>query len=239
MRSQSIDEVSAGACDHLQRALGKRARRHERLGHSHGQHRRRRRGLGDHGHAREPRARGFLGETPGGKIERVDVHRHPAPRDEHVLSAHARGAPEADRLAVAEERRVSERLAQLAVRSERAGGAVDVELRVRAGISRVFHAALDELVALAVNRARQGEQHLSALREGHRAQRSSALARAVRARAAEVQALGRGRRERFFGARVVERLALSFTGHPLAGEIALQRFHLRSLFHFLLQTLCS
>jgi hypothetical protein len=119
-------------------------------------------GLGDHGHAREQRLRGLLREAPRGEVERVDVHRHARG------AARARAAPrgataaaEVHRVAVDEVAASPSDCAELGVGLEGPNGAVDVELRVAAGVAAVAHREVEQLVALRVDRRREGLQHLA------------------------------------------------------------------------------
>ena len=149
-------------------------------------------GLRDDGHAGEQRAGGLLGQAPGREVEGVDVHGDAVARHGHVLAEEARAAAERHALAVGEQLRVAERLAELGVGGERDRRAVDVELGVAAGVAAVRDRQLDQLVAVRLERVAHRLQQL------RRARRTSARA-------------GRGRRRR---ARTRARRARSMPSAP-------------------------
>src|SRR5262249_32255616 len=111
-------------------------------------------------------------------------------------------------------------LAEVGVVGERARGAVDVELGVRARVAAVRDREPDELVAVGMDRARQRPQQLAPLGEGHPAERRAAALARVRQRAADVAAGELG--DRLLGRRVDEgRARGSFA--PFADEEAAHR----------------
>ena len=134
----------------------------------------------------------------------------------HMRAEEARAAPELNRVAVDEHLRVAELLPEVGVISERAGRAVDVELGVGAGVSAVRDREADELVALLVDRLREGTHHLAALGEGHRAEGGAALFTGERERFGEIEPFGGHRREHGLGGRIAELFAFASATLPFA-----------------------
>ena len=98
-----LDQVARAAGEEGERAVGKQLLLDDDLHDAVGEERRAGRGLAQHRHAGEQRHRRFFGESPGGKVERVDVHRHAVARHRDVLAVKARRAAELDAFAVDEE----------------------------------------------------------------------------------------------------------------------------------------
>ena len=156
-------------------------------------------GFGDDGHAGEERDGRLLGEAPRREVEGVHVHGDPFARHEDVLPEEARRAAELDGVAVGEDARVAELRAEIGVGGERAGRAVDVELRVGARVAAVRERQAEELVAVRVNGARHRADDLAALGERHRAERGAPLFTRERERAREVDAARRAGGQRLLG----------------------------------------
>src|SRR5690606_7336522 len=169
--------------------------------------------------------RELLAQAPRREVERVDVHRDAATRDQDVLAHEARRAQDLLLLAVEQERAVAEPAPEPRVVRERARRAVDVELGVGASVPGVLERELDQLVARLVDRAAQRLEQRTALGEGHDPERRPAHVARVTERRAEIEPPGGRLRDRVARGGGVQRRGGALTGDPLVLQVALQDAH--------------
>ena len=221
---EPVEQVAGRADDELQAPRGQQARAHHHPHQRLGEVARRRRRLGDAGHAGEEGRRELLEQAPDREVEGVDVDGDAAARHQDVgrrelplLAEHDRRPFVQDvarRQLVAAHRRVG---------VERAGAALDVDPAVaarRAGVAR----DRVELFLPLVEVGRERLQARRALLEVEREQRRAAGAARERERLAEVELVGMG---------VVDRRAVDGAGQrrafaaadPAVGDQALQDGH--------------
>ena len=190
LRAEQGGQVARAADEERERALGKDFRVHQDFHDAVGEHGGTGGRLAEHRHAGEQRGGRLLGEAPGRKVERVDVHRDARARHAHVLAVEARRAAELQAFAVDEESRRAQLLADLRVGEQRSDGAFHVELSIRAGVAAVGDREVEQFVAMRLHRLRHAFQQRAALGERKRAQRRA------RRRGAHDRAPRRGRRRR-------------------------------------------
>src|SRR5207244_3840477 len=94
----------------------------------------------------------------------------PSPRHHQVLAVEAGTAGQRDALAVDEEARLAQALAELGVGAQGEGRAVDVELGIAAGVAAVADGEVQQLVPARLERIGHRLEELPALREGQLAQ---------------------------------------------------------------------
>ncbi len=163
-------QVARRADEQRERALGQDLPLDENLHDAVRNHRGAGRGLREHGHSREQRGGGLLGQTPGGEVERVDMHGDAVPGHAYVLPVEPRRAPQLYAFAVHQKCHRAELLAQLGVGLEREDRAVHVELRIRARVAAVCDREVEQLVAMRLDRLRHVLEQRAAFGEGQGAQ---------------------------------------------------------------------
>ena len=105
--------------------------------------------------------------------------------------------------------------------------AVNVELRVRAGVAAVRHREIEQLVPVRLDRLRHLFEKIPALREAQGTQSRSPLAARMLQRGSNIEAVAADLSERLLGRGIDERLRGARSFDPAVAEITAQRLHLR------------
>ena len=147
------EELAGAAAEEAQRAIGQHLGGDHVLHHGVREQRGRGGGLGEDRHAGDERYRRLLPQPPAREIEGVDVDGDAAARHHQVDGLVVLGLGEPHRLLVEQRARIAQPAAESGVIFQRADAAVDVDRRVRLGITGIGDG--DVLIARAV-----GDQHV-------------------------------------------------------------------------------